>query len=221
MKPIQLVIIEDSCVLREGLVAILEDSNGVKVLAAVGSSGAEFAVFNKNPQVVVLSQRLHRPSCMQVINKIKKEVPEIGLAVMDLIIGQKEVIEFVQAGVCGFILSTATLDDFIKTVQAVGRGEKVLPEPLTNSLFSQIIDNGFESDHLPLLKKGIKITKREQDIIVLLGKGMSNKEIAQKLNLATYTVKSHVHNILEKLALHSRLQVVAFSQCRNGLCQSA
>jgi DNA-binding NarL/FixJ family response regulator len=221
MKQIQLVIIEDNRVLREGLVTILEDSYGVKVLAAVGSSEAEFAVLQMKPQVVILSQRLQGPSCMQVIKRIKKEVPEIGLVVMDLIIGQKEVMEFVQAGVCGFILSTATLDDFIKTVQAVGKGEKVLPTPLTTSLFLQIVDNGFESGSLPSLKEGVRITKREQEIIALLEKGLSNKEIAQNLNLATYTVKSHVHNILEKLALHSRLQVVAFSQCRNGLCQSA
>lgn len=216
MKRLQLVIIEDSCVLREGLVAILKDSSGVKVLAAVGSSGAESAVFKKKPQVVILSQRLHRPSCMQVIKKIKQEVPEIGLAVMDLIIGQKEVIEFVQAGVSGFILSTATLNDFIKTVQAVGRGEKVLPEPLTNSLFSQIVDSGFNSVHPSFIKEGVKITKREQDIIELIRQGMSNKEIAQKLHLATYTVKSHVHNILEKLSLHSRLQVVAYAQCQQN-----
>jgi DNA-binding NarL/FixJ family response regulator len=220
MKQIQLVIIEDNRVLREGLVTILEDSYGVKVLAAVGSSEAEFAVLQMKPQVVILSQRLQGPSCMQVIKRIKKEVPEIGLVVMDLIIGQKELMEFVQAGVCGFILSIATRDDFIKTVKAVGKGEKVLPTPLATSLFLQIVDNGFESGSLPSLKEGVRITKREQDIIALLEKGLSNKEIAQNLTLDTYTVKSHVHNILEKLGLHSRLQVVAFSQYRNGLCQS-
>jgi two-component system response regulator DevR len=217
MKQIRLVIIEDSRVLREGLVALLEDSYGVKVLAAVGSSGAELVMFKMKPQLVILSQRLHRPSCMQLIIKIKKEVPEIELVVMDLIIGQKEVMEFVQAGVCGFILSTATLDDFIETVQAVARGEKVLPDPLTTSLFLQIVDNGFDGGNLPSFKESANITKREKEIIALLGKGLSNKEIAQRLNLATYTVKSHVHNILEKLALHSRLQVVAYSQSKQAL----
>jgi len=217
MKKIKIVIIEDSCVLREGLVAILEDGYGVKVLAAIGSSGAEFAVLQRKPHVVILSQRLQRPSCMQVIKKIKKEAPEIRLVVMDLIIGQKEVMEFVQAGVCGFILSIATLDDFIRTVQAVEKGEKVLPQPLITSLFSQIIDNGFASGGLPPLKEAVKITKREQEIISLLGEGMSNKEIAQKLNLSIYTVKSHVHNILEKLTLHSRLQVAAYSQSQKDL----
>jgi RNA polymerase sigma factor (sigma-70 family) len=55
------------------------------------------------------------------------------------------------------------------------------------------------------------MTKREREIIALIAEGMSNKEIAQQLNLSTYTVKSHVHNILEKLALHSRLQIATHS----------
>ncbi|MDH3251486.1 MAG: LuxR C-terminal-related transcriptional regulator, partial [Ignavibacteria bacterium] len=56
-------------------------------------------------------------------------------------------------------------------------------------------------------QKAAKMTKREREIIALIADGLSNKEIAQRLNIATYTVKSHVHNILEKLALHSRLQI--------------
>jgi len=98
----------------------------------------------------------------------------------------------------------------------VAKGEKVLPDPLTNSLFSQIVENVVNGGKLPPLKEAVKMTKREQEIIALIAQGMSNKEIAQNLNLATYTVKSHVHNILEKLALHSRLQVAAYSHSQKG-----
>jgi two-component system NarL family response regulator len=61
------------------------------------------------------------------------------------------------------------------------------------------------------LRKAVRMTKREREIIPLIADGLSNKEIAQRLNVATYTVKSHVHNILEKLALHSRLEIAMFS----------
>ena len=86
----------------------------------------------------------------------------------------------------------------------------MLPDPLTNSLFSQIIDTAVKTGNAPL-KEAVTMTRREQEIIALIAQGMSNKEIARSLNLATHTVKSHVHNILEKLALHSRLQVAAYS----------
>lgn len=211
MKQIKLVIVEDNRVLREGLVAMLKEIEGVKVLAATGSSRAVPEVLQLNPQVVLLNRGLQKKSCIEVLKKIKKESPESGLVVMDLMPGQTDVMEFVQAGVSGFILSNATLDDFIMTIRAVAKGEKVLPNPLTNSLFSQILDSFVKAGKLPPLKEAVKMTRREKEIIELIGQGLSNKEIAQNLNLATHTVKSHVHNILEKLALHSRLQVAAYS----------
>jgi len=211
MKQIKLVIIEDNRVLRDGLVAILKKTDGVKVLAATGSSRAALEVLQLKPQVVLLNRGLQNQSCLQVIKKILKEAPDAGLVVMDLMPGQTDVMELVQAGVSGFILSNATLDDFIMTIRAVAKGEKVLPDPLTNSFFSQIVENVVKTGKLPPLKEAVKMTRREQEIIALIGQGMSNKEIAQNLNLATYTIKSHVHNILEKLALHSRLQVAAYS----------
>jgi len=211
MKQIKLVIIEDNRVLREGLVAMMEEIDGVKVLSATGSSRAAPEVRQVKPQVVLMNRGLQNQGCLQVIKKITNESPEVGLVVMDLMPGQTDVMEFVQAGVSGFILSNATLDDFIMTIRAVAKGEKVLPDPLTSSLFSQIVDTVVKAGKLPPLKEAVKMTRREQEIIGLIGQGMSNKEIAQDLNLATYTVKSHVHNILEKLALHSRLQVAAYS----------
>jgi DNA-binding NarL/FixJ family response regulator len=71
------------------------------------------------------------------------------------------------------------------------------------------------------VKKGkitniVRMTKREREIIVLIADGLSNKEIAQKLNIATHTVKSHVHNIMEKLALHSRLQIAKYTRDENN-----
>jgi len=209
MKQISLIIIEDNRVLREGLVAMLAETGGVKVLSAAGSSRAALEALRLNPQVALLNRGLQKQSCLQVMKKIKKEHPDVNVVVMDLMPGQTDVMEFVQAGVSGFIVSNATLDDFINTIRAVAEGEKVLPDPLTCSLFSQIIDTAVKSGNPPL-KEAVTMTRREQEIIALIAQGMSNKEIARSLNLATHTVKSHVHNILEKLTLHSRLQVAAY-----------
>jgi DNA-binding NarL/FixJ family response regulator len=214
MKQISLVIIEDNRVLREGLAAMLAEVRGIKVLADGGSSRATFeAALRLNPEVALLNRGLQKQSCLQVIKKIRKELPEVRMVVMDLMPGQTDVMEFVQAGVSGFIVSNATLDDFINTIRAVANGEKVLPDPLASSLFSQIIDTAVKAGNLPLKEAGT-MTQREQEIIALIAQGLSNKDIARSLNIATHTVKSHVHNILEKLALHSRLQVAAYSHAR-------
>lgn len=214
MKQISLIIIEDNRVLREGLVAMLAEISGVKVLSAAGSSRTALEALRLNPQVALLNRGLQKQDCLQVLNTIKKNYPDVKVVVMDLMPGQTDVMEFVQAGVSGFIVSNATLDDFINTIRAVANGEKILPDPLTNSLFSQIIDTVVKSGAMPPFKEAVTMTRREQEIIALIAQGMSNKEIAHSLNLATHTVKSHVHNILEKLALHSRLQVAAYSHAQ-------
>jgi DNA-binding NarL/FixJ family response regulator len=126
--------------------------------------------------------------------------------VMGLTPAQGDVLQFVRAGALGFILKDATPDDFLTTIRSVAGGEKVLPPILTGSLFSQIIEHTVGGGRMNL-DKATRMTKREQEVIGLITDGLSNKEIGVRLQMATYTVKSHVHNIMEKLALHTRLEV--------------
>jgi DNA-binding NarL/FixJ family response regulator len=134
---------------------------------------------------------------------------------MGLIPTQSDVVEFVAAGASGFILKNAQVKDFLKSIRLVAQGEKVLPPSLTDSLFSHVVDLAIAKE-----KKNpsqlVRMTKREREIIVLIADGLSNKEIAQRLNIATHTVKSHVHNVMEKLALHTRLQIAKFMHDDNS-----
>lgn len=123
---------------------------------------------------------------------------------------QEELVQYVRAGVCGFVLKDATFNDFLRTIRSVAKGVNVLPPPLTGSLFSQIVE------HATRERKGnpfasVKMTSREREVIKLIAEGLSNKDIAHRLHLATDTVKSHVHNILKKLALHTRLEIARFA----------
>ena len=82
------------------------------------------------------------------------------------------------------------------------------PALLTGSLFSQIVNYAVNGPRgTSVLMESVRMTKRERQVVELISDGMTNKEIAQKLNLSAYTVKSHVHNILEKLALRTRIQI--------------
>jgi DNA-binding NarL/FixJ family response regulator len=118
---------------------------------------------------------------------------------------------FIQAGVSGFILKDANVEDFLRTIRSVAAGTKVLPPFLTETLFSQIVIKAVkELDHSKIIES-VRMTKRERQVIDSVADGLTNKEIAQKLNLSTYTVKSHIHNILEKLALHTRVQIAKYA----------
>jgi len=130
--------------------------------------------------------------------------------VMELAPVQADILQFVKAGANGFILKDASLKEFLNTIRTVSEGATVLPPLLVDSLFSQIVDYAVREGKSKL-NEAVKMTKREQEVIVLLGEGMSNKEIAQKIRISTFTVKSHIHNIMEKLALHTRLEVAKYS----------
>ncbi len=80
---------------------------------------------------------------------------------------------------------------------------------MAGTLFSQIIEYALNRKKTSVILESVRLTRRERDVVELIAEGQSNKEIAQRLHLSIYTVKSHVHNILEKLALHTRLQIAS------------
>jgi DNA-binding NarL/FixJ family response regulator len=161
--------------------------------------------------VVLLDLGLKSQNSLRIAEIIKKEFPKTEIVVMDLIPTQAEVAEFVQVGVAGFILKDATIDDFLHTIRSVAKGKKVLPPSLTDTLFSHIVEYAVKNGKADRLMKAVKLTRREHEVVNLIARGMSNKEIAKELYIAIHTVKSHVHNTLEKLALHTRLELASFA----------
>jgi DNA-binding NarL/FixJ family response regulator len=149
-------------------------------------------------------------SRVRLAETVKKEMEDSRVIVMDLLPIHEEIAEFVNAGVAGFILKDATFEDFIGTIRSVADGARVLPPRMTGTLFSQIAQMAVRRGGAEALK-AVRMTKREREVIAHIAVGMSNKEIAQDLNIATDTAKSHVRNVMEKLALHSRLQIAAYA----------
>lgn len=162
----------------------------------------------QKPDIILLDLGLGCQNSLQVVKLIKQSFQETKIIVMDLIPLQADVFEFVEAGVSGFMLKDISVKEFLKTIRLVYKGTRVLPTHLTGSLFSQIVEHAVSGSKNSILTESTRMTKREKQVIELIADGFTNKEIAQKLHLSTYTVKSHVHNILEKLALHTRVQIV-------------
>ena len=211
LPPISLVLIDDNRLLREGLTALIHAQPGFKVLAAFADAEEALEkVRAARPDVVLLDFGLENHDSLGLTATVHGEVPSARVIVMGLLPLQEDVADYVRAGASGFIMKDASFDAFFETIRAVAGGAEVLPPALTNSLFAQIVRNVPTTSKSRVLES-VRLTSRERQIIDLLGEGLSNKEISTRLNIAVHTVKSHVHNVLEKLALHSRLEVAAFS----------
>lgn len=217
MKKIQILLIEDNRLLRDGIASMLKKENDMHVVATVGNGENILTMIGKNkPEILLLDLGLRSQNSLQIVKLTKQNFPETKIIVMDLVPLQADVFEFVQAGVSGFILKDANVAEFYKTIRSVYKGSQVLPPHLTGSLFSQIVEHAVNGSKPAVIAESVRMTKRERQVIELIADGSSNKEIAQKLHLSTYTVKSHVHNILEKLTLNTRVQIAKHAHLSNS-----
>ena len=206
---ISVALIEDNRLVREGIAALLNQHPDLRVVA--GNSNGDTAVLRKvNPQVVLLDLGLRNGDSLRVAQQVRRDFPESKVIVMDLLPVHEDIVEFVHVGVSGFIMKDATLDDLVRTIRSVAEGAHVLPPQMTGSLFSQIARDAVAKGR-PEVLESVRMTPREREVINLIAEGLSNKEIASTLHIATHTVKSHVRNIMEKLTLHTRLQIAAYA----------
>lgn len=206
---ISIALIEDNRLVREGITALLSQLPDLKVVA--GTSRADAAMLRATrPQVVLLDLGLGHGNSLRVAEEVKKEFPETKIILMDLLPVHEDIVEFVNVGVSGFIMKDATLEDLVNTIRSVAQGAHVLPPQMTSTLFSQIAKDAIVRGR-PDTLDAVRMTPREREVIDLIAEGLSNKEIATRLNIATDTVKSHVRNVMEKLMLHTRLQIAAYA----------
>jgi DNA-binding NarL/FixJ family response regulator len=211
IKKIRLLIIEDNRLLRDGIHSILKAHKDIVIIAASGDGKHTLLKIKElKPNVILLDLGLRSQNSLHVVEIVKKDFPDAKIIVMDLAPVQADILQYVKAGANGFILKDASLNEFLITIRTVSEGATVLPPLLVDSLFSQIIDHAVREGKTKL-KDAVRMTMREREVIGLLSEGMSNKEIAQRIRVSTYTVKSHIHNIMEKLALHTRLEIANYS----------
>ena len=154
------------------------------VVAAVASGEAALREGHvARAQVVLLDLGLEDDDSPRVIRELKRIAPDVRVIAMDLLPIHEDIVQLVKAGVAGFILKDATPADFVNTIRAVAGGSHVLPPPLTGSLFSQIASQAAGRGARDVID-AVRLTRRERQVIDLIGKGLSNKEIAQRLHIA-------------------------------------
>lgn len=212
MKKVRILVIEDNRLLREGITSMINEQKDLRVVAAIDKKGElELRIKLDSPDIVIIDLGLQDMNSLKFVKSAKKNFPEVRFIVMDLFPLQEDIFEYVKAGASGFILKDADVGEFLKTIRSVFMGEKILPSHLTESLFTQIINEAVNRPQKSGLIRSVRMTKRERQVTELVADGLTNKEIGLKLHLSPFTVKSYVHNILEKLAMHKRIEIANYA----------
>ncbi|MDT8341097.1 MAG: response regulator transcription factor [Longimicrobiales bacterium] len=207
-KRITVILIEDNRLVREGVTAVLNRFDDIRVVAAEHAD-PEAALENVRPDVVLLDIGLEAGDSLEVARRVMEDFPGAGIVVMDLLPAADDIVDFISLGVSGFIMKDAPVDEVARTIRAVAAGRDVLPDAMTATLFSEIARHATSTGRTEHLDS-VRLTDREGQVIELIAAGMSNKAIARELHISIHTVKSHLRNIMEKLNLHSRLQLARY-----------
>lgn len=210
-RQIRVSIIDDNRLMREGLSALLNAQPDLCV-AATGADlpDALRVVLEAAPDVVLVDARWVSGDHGRAVQQIRNALPTARVIVMNLLPDPHEVVALAHAGVNGFVTRDAATDDLVATVRSVADGTDMIPPALAGSLLMHLAHDDGASGSASV--DGARLTTREREVMELIADGMGNKAIARRLGVADDTVKSHVRNMLEKLALHSRLEIAAHSR---------
>jgi DNA-binding NarL/FixJ family response regulator len=212
LRPIKVALIEDNRLVREGITALLNRLDDIQVIAAY--DGVEDGRQPSNPDVILLDIGLANGDSLAVARKIREGFPDAGIVAMDLLPADEDLVEFIGMGVTGFVMKDANVQEVADTIRAVARGEDVLPPEMTGGLFSELAREAIRGGKGPQFDE-VRLTGREKEVIDLIAEGLSNKAMGNRLHISVHTVKSHLRNIMEKLTLHSRLELAAFAHGRD------
>lgn len=209
---IRVFVADDNRLLREGLVSMLGEEEGIAVVGAASSgNGALAKIKHLLPDVALVDMGMPEKDGIAVTRVLRQETPQVRVIILGVVDLTDEIMRCIEAGAAGYALKADSLGDLVEAIRAVHRGESLCSPRVAASLFSRVAELA-GGRILSIPPGSVKLTARELEIVKAIADGLSNKEIAQRLFIETQTVKNHIHNILDKLQLHSRLDAVEYVQ---------
>lgn len=205
-RPISVFLVDDHEVVRAGIKSVLSRESGMEVVGEAGTAEATFPGLEQSkPDVLVLDVRLPDGNGIDLCNEVSTRFPEIATMVFTSLADDLSRSAAHAAGAQGYLLKRAPTDQLISAIRAVGAGADLIYSP-------QAEGTGDES----CARRNGVLSSQEKAIVRLVGRGMTNKQIARELGLAEKTVKNYVSNVLTKLGMARRSQVASWVATAEG-----
>src|SRR6266508_1233257 len=205
-EPIRVLVVDDHPVWRDGIRSDLEASGVAVVVAEAADGGEAIELANEHmPDVVLMDLQLSTVSGVEATRRIAEDAPAIKIMVLSATGEEADVLEAVKAGAAGYILKSESGGDIVDAVRRVHAGEPVFTSGLAGLVLSEFRRVAGKEAGEPGL------TQRENEILRLVAKGYTYREIAEKLFISMKTVQNHVQNILTKLQLRKRYELMRYA----------
>lgn len=213
-EPIRVVLADDHAVVRQGIRRFLEEDETIRVVAEA-SDGAEAVrlVEEHRPDVAVLDIRMPQVSGVEAARRIKSGSPEVRVLILTAYDDDPYVFALLEAGADGYVLKTASASELVSAVRTVDRGESALSPEIASKVVRQATSGkprGAADQVEPL-------TPREIDVLRLVARGMTNREVGHQLGISHRTVQGHLASIYDKLDASSRTEAVTVALKRGWI----
>jgi NarL family two-component system response regulator LiaR len=215
MKKIRVLVVEDQAVVREGIVAILSFQPDIEVVGQAGDGLEAVRLAREtHPDVVLLDLVMPRQDGLTTIPQIKEVMPETHILVLTSFAEGERVFQAIKAGALGYLLKDATRDQLLQAIRDVAQGHGSLQPSIAMKMIQEI--------HQPAGATWTPdpLTRREEETLRLIARGLTNQEIAARLGVHERTVAKYVSSILDKLHLANRTQAALYA-VREGLAGPA
>jgi two-component system response regulator NreC len=213
MDEIRLLLVDDHAVVRTGLRMLLESQPNLKIIgeAATGEQAIHMTG-QLQPDIVIMDITLPDISGIEATRRLKQRLPQTAIIALTIHEDEQYFFEMLQAGASAYVPKRAAPEDLIAAIESVHRGEVYIYPSLAKLLVSDFLSRA--TDVPPAQMDGL--TAREQEVLAVLAEGKSNEEIAEMLSISKHTVARHRENLMRKLGLHSRGELVKYA-IRKGL----
>ncbi|MGB3702070.1 MAG: response regulator transcription factor [Anaerolineales bacterium] len=203
-KDIRVLIADDHTLFRDGLLALLNSVDDIKVIGTA-QDGLEAVnqAADSQPDVILMDILMPELNGIEATRKIIQTSPHVGVIMLTMFEDDESVFSAMRAGARGYILKGAGQDDVLRAIRAVDRGEALFGPSIATRLM-----DFFKTPETEPPQAFPELTERENEILALIAQGASNHEIAEQLNISLKTVRNHVSNIYNKMQVTDRVQAV-------------
>jgi NarL family two-component system response regulator LiaR len=212
-ETIRILIVDDHAVVRSGLRGLIDIEPGMEVVGEAGDGieGVSKAL-SLCPDVILMDLVMPRQGGIKSIVNIRAENPDARILVITSFAEDDQVFPAIKAGALGYLLKDSSPDDLLQAIRQIHRGEPTLHPTIAHRLICELD----QSSDLPLTES--PLTGREVDVVQLIARGLTNREIAETLCISERTVRTHIGSILAKLHLANRTQAALYA-LREGLAR--
>ncbi|WP_329080049.1 MULTISPECIES: response regulator transcription factor [unclassified Streptosporangium] len=203
---IRVFLVDDHEVVRRGVAALLESEGDIEVIGEAGTAESAVArIPALRPDVAVLDVRLPDGSGVDVCREVRSRVPDLACLMLTSFADDDALFNAVMAGASGYVLKQIHGSDLVGAVRTVAGGQSLLDPQTTSAMLTRLREQAARKDPLEAL------TDQERHILELIGEGLTNRQIGERMHLAEKTVKNYVSNMLSKLSMERRTQAAALS----------